>query len=194
MLSSGCRPSVGVETVVTSPVRSPTPREEIGPARGTPVLTVPPAGGSATEQPSGPPRVGSPATDFALEALDGETVSLASLRGRPVVLNFWASWCWPCQMEIPHMLRVYEALRDEGLEIVAINVSEDERRVAGFVDEMGIEFTVLLDPTGRVSRAYYVRGIPTSVFIDAEGIVQDVHIGTLTEDALQYYVDRLMER
>ena len=135
-----------------------------------------------------PPRAGAPATDFILLDLKGEGVSLSDLRGRAVMISFWATWCGPCRIELPHIVEVYEEYRDQGFEVLAVNVREDPNRVRKYVEEAGLSFTVLLDTRGQVSKQYFVRGIPTNVFVDRKGIVRAVHIGAMTERQLRDYV------
>jgi thiol-disulfide isomerase/thioredoxin len=139
------------------------------------------------------PQAGAEAYDFELTDLQGNTVSLSDFRGKKVLLNFWATWCGPCRAEIPHMTRLYGELRDEDFEIVAVNLREDAAKVATFAEQFDMTFPVLLDPTGRVGSAYYVRGIPTSIFLDEQGVIQTVHVGTLTDEMLRAYVDQLMQ-
>ncbi|MFP3897081.1 MAG: redoxin domain-containing protein [Anaerolineales bacterium] len=138
------------------------------------------------------PEAGNPAFDFTLQSLGGEEVSLSDFRGQVVMLNFWASWCGPCRIEIPHMIELYNEKRDQGFEIVAVNLREDADRVEDFSQELGMAFPILLDKNGQIGAAYHVRGIPTSIFIDEEGVIRHVHMGTLTESALQRYVADLM--
>ncbi len=139
-----------------------------------------------------PPEAGNVAFDFTLRDLEGNQVSLSDFRGQVVMLNFWASWCGPCRIEIPHMIELYNEKHHQGFEIVAVNLREDGDRVEEFVQELGMPFPVLLDKGGRIGAAYYVRGIPTSIFIDEEGVIRHVHMGTLTKSALQHYVADLM--
>ena len=140
-----------------------------------------------------PPQEGNQAFDFALSDLQGDQALLSSFQGKKVMLNFWATWCGPCRLEIPHMVALYEDLRDEGFEIVAINMREDTAKVANFVSEFEMEFPILLDITGQVSSAYYIRAIPTSLFLDEHGVIQAIHVGTLTKETLHKYVNDLMQ-
>ncbi|MHB1295288.1 MAG: TlpA family protein disulfide reductase [Anaerolineae bacterium] len=139
------------------------------------------------------PRVGMPAYPFTLVDLKGNSVSLSDLRGKVVMVNFWASWCSPCQQEIPHMVRVYDELKDDGLVILAVNLQEDEASVHSFVEQQGMRFPVLLDPSGSVAGSYFVRAIPTSLFLDENGVIQVVYEGTLTEDALRQGIEEARE-
>ena len=112
-----------------------------------------------------------PIYDFKLESLNGQTVSLSLLKGKVIFLNFWATWCAPCRAEMPSMERIYKELKDEGLEIVAVNLQENRKHVQKFVDEFRLSFKVLLDKTGRVGQSYGTRYIPTTYIIDKNGII-----------------------
>ena len=140
-----------------------------------------------------PPRAGSRAADFTLLDIEGHEVSLSDMRGRAVLISFWATWCAPCRIELPHIAKAYEQHRDEGFEVLAVNVREDPERVRRFAKELGLTFTVLLDARGQVAKRYFVRGIPTNVFVDKEGIVRAVHVGAMTESQLRQYVLDLID-
>jgi len=117
------------------------------------------------------PPPGLASVDFDLENTRGETVSLSSLKGKVVFLNFWATWCGPCREEMPSMQRLYEAYADKGLEILAVNLMEDSRSVERFARDFGLTFPMLLDTQGRVGSTYGARAIPTTYLIDREGYV-----------------------
>lgn len=140
-----------------------------------------------------PPRAGIKAVDFTLPDLGGNQVSLSDFRGRKVLLSFWASWCGPCRAEIPFMVRLREEFHDQGFEILAVNMRETPYRVTRFVEQYKLRFPVLLDRTGMVSAAYFVRAIPTSIFLDDEGIIRTVHYGAMSESTLRKYIARLMQ-
>ncbi len=125
------------------------------------------------------PREGFLAPDFSLELLGGGEITLSDLKGQVVVLNLWASWCPPCRAEMPAINRVYRAYREQGVEVVALNTTyqDSEREAAAFVDELGLSFPVALDRTGEVSRQYLLRALPTTFFIDREGVIQKMVIG-----------------
>jgi thiol-disulfide isomerase/thioredoxin len=140
-----------------------------------------------------PPKIGDVAYDFTLRTLQGQTMTLSDLRGKKVMINFWATWCGPCRAEIPFMVTQYEALRGKGFEIVAVNLREDTTKITPFVEQFKMRFPILLDPNGEAGAAYFVRAIPTSVFVNEQGLITDVHIGSLTEEALRAALDRLMK-
>ncbi|GIW08433.1 MAG: hypothetical protein KatS3mg060_3238 [Dehalococcoidia bacterium] len=140
---------------------------------------------AACQPSSAAPVVGGAAPEFSLPTLDGRTVSLASLKGKPVLLNFWATWCAPCREEMPLIQRAAARYASSGLTVLAIDVQEGEALVQPFVDEFGLTFPVLLDKNGEVVSRYRVRGIPTTVFIDRGGIIQSVYLGPMDETILE---------
>ncbi|MFC0298351.1 TlpA disulfide reductase family protein [Geobacillus jurassicus] len=132
-------------------------------------------------------EVGNQAPDFALRTLDGKEVRLSDLRGKRVIVNMWATWCPPCRAEMPDMQKFYERYKDEGVEIVAVNLTQSEKQleqVARFIQEYGITFTVVLDEKGEVSRQYQAHAIPTSYLIDSQGIIRKKMIGPMSYDWL----------
>lgn len=136
--------------------------------------------------------VGHPAPDFELNTLMGESVKLSELRGKIVLINFWATWCEPCKVEMPFFEKLYQEPGSE-LEILAVNFDESPQVVSQFIDELGLNFPILLDPGGIVQNLYRVRGYPTTFVIDKTGVVQFHHIGLFAEDQLSHYLDQLGE-
>jgi peroxiredoxin len=116
-----------------------------------------------------PLKDGTKIVDFELQNLEGNAVALSDFSGKVVFLNFWATWCGPCRIEMPSMQKLYEQLSERGLEIVAVDVLEQKDDVALFVEEFGLTFSVLLDTSGRVSTMYGANNIPISYIIDREG-------------------------
>src|SRR5438445_9426530 len=138
-----------------------------------------------------PPLVGSPAPEIALKDLQGQEVRLSDLRGKVVLLNFWATWCKPCKEEMPAMQAAYDKLRDEGLVVLAVNELEDVQRVAEHVRSHGHTFPVVMDHDNRIANRYGVVGLPASFLIDRQGIVREHVFGSLlTEERISELVRR----
>lgn len=132
------------------------------------------------------PRQGFLAPDFTLQAADGSTVTLSDLQGKPVLVNFWASWCAPCKAEMPAMQRVYEEYGQKGFIILAVNATRQDSQKAAtdFATQYGLTFPILFDVSGEASAQYQVRALPTTFFIDVEGNIHDVLIGGPVSEAL----------
>lgn len=139
-------------------------------------------------------RPGFAAPDFTLKTLDGGEVSLSEFRGRPAFINFWASWCGPCRAEMPDIVAAYAEHKDGGLQVLAIDLTVEDTLadVQAFVDEFDMTFPVLLDEDGSVSQAYSVFGLPTSVFVDAAGVIRAVNAGPLTGDAIRQHLAKIL--
>ncbi len=147
-------------------------------------------------------QVGQPAPEINLPQLKvgapGENLKLSSLRGKPVIVNFWATWCAPCRAEFPLFQSKYEKYRESlGLGILAVDMQDDEGAQAAqkFADQMNVTFPILLDVDASAESGYQVRGLPTTVFIDRNGIVQDIVLGgPISEEALEQKIAALRER
>jgi cytochrome c biogenesis protein CcmG/thiol:disulfide interchange protein DsbE len=137
-------------------------------------------------------RVGSPAPDFTLPSVDGPPVRLADLKGRPVFVNFWATWCAPCREEMPAMQALYERYRDQGLVLLAVNMEEDEARVRRWIEQGGYTFTFLLDSDGQLVKRYNVNAAPTSYFIDRDGVIRDLKLGAISPAEMETKVRGLL--
>lgn len=138
------------------------------------------------------PRVGEQAPDLSLLTVDGARVSLAGLRGRPVLLNFWATWCAPCREELPWLQTIHESDPD-GVVVLAIAVRESAEAVTAFATELELEIPLLLDQDGQIGAAYHVHGLPTSLFIDRDGLIAARHVGPLDQSALDGYLIPLLD-
>lgn len=130
------------------------------------------------------------APDFALESLAGAQVRLSERLGKPVLLNFWATWCAPCVLEMPAIQKYYEKYPGQ-FNVLAVNADETRFDVQTFAHDMGLTFDVLLDPGGKTQQLYKIRGYPTSFFVDADGVIRVQHIGLMTEDQLAGYLSSL---
>ena len=127
------------------------------------------------------PIVGALPPDFRLFNLNGEEVALSGFRGQPVVINFWATWCAPCRVEMPALQSRFEKFRDQGLVVLAVDFDEPADLVAEFRDEFGLTFEILRDPGAEVQKLYRNRTYPTTFFIDPDGVIQAQHFGPMTE-------------
>lgn len=136
------------------------------------------------------PAVGALAPDFALQNLQGDTVRLSDQRGRVVLVNFWATWCGPCRVEMPDIQASFDQ-HSPDLVVLAVDFDEPQETVQAFVDELNLTFPVLLDPGAQVQSLYQVRGYPSTMFVDEQGVVQIVHIGIMTTDQLDGYLAQM---
>ncbi|RKO65939.1 TlpA family protein disulfide reductase [Desulfofundulus salinus] len=137
-------------------------------------------------------EVGQRAPDFTLTTTGGKEVSLSNFRGRPVVLNFWATWCPPCREEMPAIQSFYEKRGGE-IQVLAVNLTASEKSAAhvkDFLKAGGFTFPVLLDTRNTTAQEYLVRAIPTTFFIDREGIIRGIHTGPMTLEMLEKAVEK----
>nr|MBN1229810.1 redoxin domain-containing protein [Anaerolineae bacterium] len=132
------------------------------------------------------------APDFTSLSSTGETIQLSQFRGRIVALNFWASWCAPCRIEMPVLEAAHWRYASSELVILAVNVGESEDIVRGFVEELSLSFTIVLDPAGDIMALYEVRPLPTTIWIDPEGIIRIEHLGILTEQLVDGYISDIL--
>lgn len=123
------------------------------------------------------PQVGKLAPDFQLPSLDGQVVALSNLRGKPVLINFWATWCGPCREEMPYLQQIYDGWSDQGLVLLTIDIQESPATIREFMQNHNLTLPVLLDSRGSVTQRYNIIGIPTTFLIDKEGIIQAKKIG-----------------
>ena len=129
-----------------------------------------------------------------LRDLEGDVISLEALRGSPVWLNFFATWCPPCQEETPVLRDTYAAYRDDGLELVAISVQESTASdVADDAETYSLDYTIGFDATGAVFDAYQGYGLPTHVFIDADGVIAHLRYGPVDRETAAEIIEPLLE-
>jgi len=135
------------------------------------------------------------APDFTAQTLDGQTVRLSDFRGRVVLLNFWATWCPPCVREIPRLVRVADAYKNDGLVVLGLNTTfqDDRAKVEQFTREQGISYPVLLDPDGVASEKYPARLMPTTVLIDRQGQMVHIKVGEVDEATLMEQVKAALQ-
>lgn len=152
--------------------------------------------GSSTYDALPIPRKSFAAPDFILPATDGTLFALHDLRGRPVIINLWASWCPPCRAEMPALQQVYQEYQDEGLVILAVNATNQDnlQDALDFASSMGLTFPILLDQNGEVSTLYQLQALPTTFFVDSQGIIQEVVVGgPMAEALLRVRAEQLLE-
>ncbi len=150
------------------------------------------AGCSAGGASSGP-RVAKPAPDFQLQSLDGQVVSLSDLQGEPVLINFWATWCPSCRGQMPYLEQIYQEWSDRGLVLLAVNIGESPSQVRNFMQRYNLSLPVLLDTTQAVAQKYNITGIPTTFFIDKNGIIQDKVVGAFpNKESIERYLSKIM--
>lgn len=133
----------------------------------------------------------STAPDFALPALNGGTVRLSDYRGRVVLVNFWATWCGPCRVEMPEIEQAYRTYRDAGFVAIGVNQLEPDTEVRAFVEEYQLTWIFVLDQSGAVSQEWKVYGIPQSYLIDREGKIVQSWLGPLTYEELERALQEL---
>lgn len=121
--------------------------------------------------------------DMPIEAFDGSMVSLADYAGQPLLVNFWASWCAPCIAEMPDLEEVHQLTADQ-LGFVGINTQDTPDKAAELVEQTGVTYDLVRDPTGEFSQAFSVFGMPSTFFVDADGNIVGRHTGLLTKDSL----------
>ncbi|GFP30602.1 peroxiredoxin family protein [Candidatus Hakubella thermalkaliphila] len=160
------------------------PPEEIGRAGSQ-------SGGGSAEGSSSSPAI--PAPEFTLNSLDGREVSLSDFRGKVVVLNFWATWCGTCRAEMPNLERAYQAYKDKNVELVGISMDTDTQLVESFVKEVGVTYTILLDPSHRVASDYAIWALPSTYIVDEKGMIVGSEIGQLAESMLKNMLDQALE-
>ncbi len=142
-------------------------------------------------EPTATPRP--PATDFALDTLAGESLHLSDYKGQVVLVNFWASWCPPCQDEMPALEAYYQDHKDEGLVILGVNVKDSESAVRAFLEEYTVSFPVVLDHDAKAAGAYNITGLPTTIFVDREGRIMGRWPGMVTKTFLEDHITPLLQ-
>ncbi|MGD9713804.1 MAG: redoxin domain-containing protein [Thermomicrobiales bacterium] len=159
--------------------------DEFGPAE-----QVQPVSAVAAELPTGP-QTGNLAPNFHLQTLEGDTVRLSDLRGQPVFLNFWATWCFACITEMPAMQQLADRYEGE-LVVIGVNVDQSREVAAAFALQEEIRYQLLLDPGASVTEAYRVRSMPTSMFIDRDGVIHSIRFGELSSSEMEEHAAPLL--
>jgi peroxiredoxin len=138
------------------------------------------------------PEIGAIAPPFTAQTAQGHTLRLADLRGSPVILNFWATWCEPCRFEMPILQTLYAAYRDRGLRLLAINLGESPEQILRWFQTLGLDFDALLDPDGVLAARYHLRGQPSTIIIAPNGVITHILYGPADHAALEAAVRPLL--
>jgi len=156
------------------------------------VLVLLVTGCSVSSRPSAA-QEGELAPDFQLQNLDGKTVALKDFRGKTVLLNFWASWCSPCRAEMPYLQQIYEEWSDREFVLLTVNIGESPARVKEFLETNNLSLPVFLDAKKNVAQKYNVTAIPTSFFVDKNGIIQAKIIGAFpSKETIERYLSKII--
>jgi peroxiredoxin len=143
--------------------------------------STPPSGDAAVDKDPPAPRIGRLAPDFAITEVDNSTRKLSDYRGKTVVLNFWASWCGPCKLEVPELEALHKEYKDQDVVVLAVGWRDIPTELSKFASAKGMTFKVLADPTEVVGNQYGLTGVPTTFFIDKNGVIREMQIGAMNK-------------
>lgn len=132
------------------------------------------------------------APGFTLELMDGKKINLSDYKGKPILINFFASWCLPCREEMPVLEKIVQEYRPKGVVFLGIAVDDTEKKMKEFIARYGVTFPVGLDKTAAIQKSFGLYGIPTTYFIDKNGVINYFHSGTVTEELLQHELNKLL--
>jgi peroxiredoxin len=136
-------------------------------------------------------KVGSQAPDFALVDLNGQKHKLSDYKGQGVFLNFWGTWCKPCEKEMPYINNQYNHFKDKGVQVIAVNIGESDLAVTKYVERKKMEFPNVIDKDSQVQNAYGVNPLPVTFLINPEGKVVKIHTGALTESMVNQFMTQI---
>jgi len=135
---------------------------------------------------------GQPAADFSIDRFDGGKFHLSDHKGKPVLINFFASWCVSCGTEIPVLARVSPEYQKKGVVFVGVAINDTETKARKFIAKYNLEYATGLDKSGEIRKNYQIYGMPTTLFVDKKGIISHLHLGGVTEDLLKHELDKLL--
>lgn len=131
------------------------------------------------------------APDFVLVDMDGKEHQLSDYRGQGVFLNFWGTWCEPCEEEFPFINNQYHQFKDKGVQVLAVNIDESDLAVNRFADRLKLDFPIVIDDDGQVQTAYNIGFLPATFLIDKDGKVVKYHTGQLTENTVKEFMEKI---
>lgn len=131
------------------------------------------------------PELNAVAPNFTLNSLEATAITLEDLRGTPTLINFWATWCVPCRIEMPVLQEFYDEHRASGLRVLAVNIGESPDIIRSWVDELGLTFDILQDPQQSLMTLYQVRGQPSTYFVSPSGVITSIFYGPVSAEQLQ---------
>ncbi|KAA0956064.1 thiol-disulfide oxidoreductase ResA [Planococcus sp. ANT_H30] len=136
-------------------------------------------------------QVGDPAPDFKLTDLNGEEHQLSDYKGQGVFVNFWGTWCKPCEKEFPLMERQYQVYKDQGVQILAVNIAQSDYEVRQYAEQRDLTFPIVIDKTKSVMEAYNIIPLPTTLLVNAEGNIVKIITGEMSEEDIKSYMEQI---
>lgn len=133
-----------------------------------------------------------PAPNFVIKLIDGKDFNFGDYKGKPVLINFFASWCLPCREEMPVLEQIVQEYQPKGVVFLGIAVDDTEAKMKDFIKKYGVTFPVGLDKTAEIQKSFGLYGIPTTYFIDKNGVINYFHSGVVTEELLQHELNKLL--
>lgn len=149
---------------------------------------------SSTKEKAAVLQIGDLAPDFVLLDMNGEEHKLSDYRGQGVFLNFWGTWCEPCEREFPIINRYYHEYKTQGLQVLAVNIAESDFVVQNYIDRKKLTFPVLIDKRKDVMGSYNVRPLPTTVLINPEGKIEKIITGEMSDTAIRNYMEQILPK
>lgn len=137
-------------------------------------------------------QAGDAAPDFSLVDMNGEAHRLSDYKGQGIFLNFWGTWCKPCEREFPLMDKQYQEVKDKGLQVLAVNIGESDFVVQKFIDRKGLTFPVLIDRNKSVMETYNINPLPTTFLVNPEGKIEKIITGEMSEENIKQYMKQIM--